>query len=214
MNAKTTASRLLPVLLIATALTTPAVAHNLVMEAYAVSGGKSIEGDAFFSDGTLAKNATIIVTDDSGKVIQQVITDDKGNFAYVPAQPVTQHLKLDLGSGHVANVVIASAKLAGGTTGAPATTVAAAPAAAPFAGGGIDAASQDKIAQMVAAEIGPLNDEVELYRSHNDLMNILASIGLLCGFGGVLLFSAGAALVKSTSAASGGAGSARRAVRT
>jgi nickel transport protein len=192
--------------LLATALVAPASAHNLILEAYAV-GGKSIEGDAFFSDGTLVKGATIVVSDDAGKVLREVRTDDKGGFAYTPSEAVTQHLFLDVGSGHVAKVVIAAEKLAAGSaaaatlTSGPATRVVAVPP------GNSVAPGQDRIANLVRTEIEPLVTEVETYKSHNDRMNLLAAIGLLCGFAGVLLFSAGAALVKSTPAAASTAAS-------
>ena len=88
-----------------------------------------------------------------------------------------------------------------------------APAAAAAAGGNVDAAVQARIASMVAAEIEPLQTEVETYRGHNDQMNLLAAIGLLCGFGGVLLFSAGAQLVKATSS-NRNIGAARTGVRS
>ncbi len=181
---------------LATMSAAPALAHNLILEAYAVGGGKSIEGDAFFSDGTLVKGAKIMVTDDAGKVLREVTTDDKGSFAYTPSAAVSQHLTLDVGAGHVAKVVIAAAKLGSGSPAASAPVVAQA-TPAPTAPAKFDAAAADRIARMVAAEIEPLVTEVETYKSHNDQMNLLAAIGLLSGFAGVLLFSAGAALVKS-----------------
>ncbi len=204
------------VALVAIVSAVPAAAHNLVMEAYVV--GNTIEGEAFFSDGTFATNRTISVTDSTGKEIQQVQTDDKGNFSYVPTQAVTQQLMLDMGSGHVAKVKIDGAKLAGGSAvAAPASTAPSAPAtttgAARAAAGTPDTALRAQIDQIVAQEVAPLRSAVEDYRTHNDMMNILAAIGLLCGFGGVLLFSAGAAKAKAGASGDKGGMASPRSIR-
>jgi hypothetical protein len=182
----------------------PAAAHNLIMEAYVI--GNAVEGEAFFSDGTFVKNTQITITDAGGKPIQTVVTDDKGGFHYTPVQAVTQKLTIDVGSGHVASVTLDGAKFAGGAPAAAApAAVASAPAPAPTAAAptatGADPGIRAGIDQLVAAEVVPLETEIQRYKSHNDQMNLLAAVGLLCGFAGVLLFSAGAAKMRAVQAA-------------
>jgi nickel transport protein len=190
---------------------TPAAAHNLIMEAYVI--GNSVEGEAFFSDGTFVKNTPITITDASGKQIQTVTTDAEGGFRYTPLQAVTQKLTIDVGSGHVASVTLDGAKFAGGvpTAAAPAPAASVpAPTAATPAATPADAGVAAEIGQLVAAEVVPLETEIQRYKSHNDQMNLLAAIGLLCGFAGVLLFSAGAAKMRAVQAAQkGGMGASR-----
>jgi len=214
MTTKSIICRLAPVAALFLVAPVPAAAHNLIMEAYAY--GDAVEGEAFFSDGTLARNATIVVTGDNGKLIQEVITDEKGNFSYLPLRSVTQHLRIDLGSGHIAEAAIDGAELTGAVAtpaATPTTTVAAAPiaeaTAGPAAAVRVSDALQRQIDAMVATEIEPLQTEIERYKTHNDFMNMLAAFGILCGAAGALLFGAGARKVESAPASAHGGRSAR-----
>ncbi|MGZ9811424.1 cobalt ABC transporter permease [Pseudoroseicyclus sp. H15] len=186
--------RRLALALVASFAAMPAAAHNLILEAYVI--GDSIEGEAFFSDGLLVADTTIAVVGPDGAALGETVTDEGGAFVFIPTEAVDHLFRLDAGSGHVAEALVAAADLPGGLAVADAapseTTVAPAPAEAPAA----DEATAAAIEAAVARELAPLMGQLDAYRERADFLNILGAIGLLCGVAGLAFFAAGARMVR------------------
>ncbi|WP_373356449.1 cobalt ABC transporter permease [Pseudoroseicyclus sp. CXY001] len=177
----------------------PALAHNLILEAYVV--GDTIEGEAFFSDGLLVARTPIDVTGPDGAPLGEAVTDDFGAFRFRPSAGVDHLFRLDAGAGHVAEALIPAADLPAGLAGsavagaeapAPDSEAAEAPAneAAP------DDALVAAIDSAVTAELAPLRAQLESYRARADFLNILGAVGLLFGALGIGFFIAGARLAR------------------
>ncbi|AEQ50176.1 hypothetical protein [Pelagibacterium halotolerans] len=160
---------------VALAVSWPAVAHNLILEAYPFGG--EIAGEAFFSDGVLVGHATIEVLDVDGTVLAEVVTDQGGGFSYVPDRPGTLVFRLDAGAGHVAQ---ANVEVTDGPDGATKENFEAAPSSGSEISATLDA--------LVAQEIAGLKSQIEAYQARNDTLNLVAAFGIVAGVIGFGLF--------------------------
>ncbi|WP_167803286.1 cobalt ABC transporter permease [Pseudoroseicyclus tamaricis] len=173
----------------------PALAHNLILEAYVVGDG--IEGEAFFSDGTMVGNAEIEVLGPDGAELGRTVADGGGAFRYMPSAAVDHVFRLDAGSGHVVDALVAAADLPAGLAAAEAGAETAALAPAPAAPAAeTDEALAAAIDTAVARELAPLMTQLAAYRQRTDLMNLVSGIGILCGLVGLGLFLAGARMIR------------------
>lgn len=164
----------------------PALAHKVIASAY--PAGARIEGEIGFSNGDMAVNTTISVTDPAGRVLGETVTDDAGGFTFTPTEPVEHLFRADLGAGHVAQVTLSAAEVAGilGKAAKPAAAVpAAAGAAAPAAMAATAAIDPELIAAALRDEIRPLRQEIAAYKEKNDLQTILGGIGYIAGLFGL-----------------------------
>jgi len=101
----------------------PALAHKLLLDYTAVNEGLLVE--AFFPDGTPARNTTMRLMTPDGKVLQQGMTNDHGGYLF----PVPEHADYvadaDAQMGHYAKVDVPAAALTGVTLSETATADAA-----------------------------------------------------------------------------------------
>lgn len=174
--------------LVAALVASPALAHNLILEAYPF--GEEIAGEAFFSDGVLVDAAVIEVFDAEGNKIGEAVTDAYGSFTYAPTEAGEHRFRVDAGSGHVAEVVIPAADIAPliGAE-APRPEAAASTEAGPVAGSQIEA--------IVAQEMLSLKSQLDAYRARNDFLNLIAAIGILAGIAGLVMFVIGSRIAPS-----------------
>ncbi|MDK9695560.1 MAG: cobalt ABC transporter permease [Siculibacillus sp.] len=178
---------------LAVALTVPALAHKVVVNAFV--GGERIEGEIGFSDGAMAGGTPVEVLAEDGTKLGETMTDRDGAFVFVPTRAVTHIFRADLGGGHVATVRIEKADLpatlSGGTpevarpaTTAPAETRAidAAPPVRPVAASEAEKAA---ILEAVRQELKPLRREISALKEKNDFQAILGGIGYIVGVFGL-----------------------------
>lgn len=175
-----------PLLLIALLLAAPlpAQAHKVIAGVFA--SGDVIEGELGFSNGTMAADTEVIVTDPSGAELGRTRTDGDGFFTFRPSQAAAHTFFADLGAGHVAEVTMSAgdvAKILGQE--APEPTAAAPEMAAGVPVAALSEAERQAIADAVRDEIRPLRREIAAYREQNDLQTILGGIGYIVGLFGL-----------------------------
>jgi cobalt/nickel transport system permease protein len=91
----------------------PALAHKLLIDYTAVTEGVLVE--AFFPDGTPARNTTMRLMTPDGKVLQTAMTNDHGGFLFSVPERRDYEADADAQMGHYAKVAIPAAALAGVT---------------------------------------------------------------------------------------------------
>lgn len=161
-----------------------ALAHNVVGGVYAI--GTTIEGEAGFSNGDMAKAGTpVFIADSSGQAIAEISTDDEGFFVFEATQRIDHHFKLDMSSGHVLEMILPAdelpASLPGGTAVAPANLIAATSSVS-----GVDAvALQQMIEKAVAKQVKPLRKELAAYKEKAGLQDLLGGMGYIFGLVGL-----------------------------
>jgi len=85
-------------------------AHNVIGGVYA--DGSDIEGEAGFSNGTMAAPGTVVkVTDSSGKELGQTTTDQDGLFVFTAKQRITHLFEINMGAGHLLKMQLAADEL-------------------------------------------------------------------------------------------------------
>ncbi|NDV00276.1 cobalt ABC transporter permease [Pseudoroseicyclus tamaricis] len=164
-----------------------APAHNLILEAYVI--GEGIEGEAFFSDGTLVGDIAVEVLGPGGEALGEAVTDANGAFTFAPTEGVDHLFRLDAGSGHVAEALVAAADLPGAL--APAAPVAAeapAPASEAPAGSVTAEAAAALVAERLRAETRPVRQDWAIYSAHTPLPVALGGIGYILGLSGLCYF--------------------------
>jgi len=88
----------------------PALAHKLLVDYTAVKEGLLVE--AFFPDGTPARNTTMRLMTPDGKVLRQGMTNDHGGFLFPVAERADYVADADAQMGHYAKVAIPASALA------------------------------------------------------------------------------------------------------
>ncbi len=170
----------------------PALAHKVIAGVFA--SGDAIEGEIGFSNGTMATDTEVVVTDPNGVELGRATTDADGFFIYTPTAPVAHTFFADLGAGHVAEVTMPADDVAKIMGVAVQNTPAASPTPAPASEGVTVASLSDEERQAIAAavrdEIRPLRREIAAYREHNDLQTILGGIGYIFGLFGLVFYLA------------------------
>lgn len=188
-----------------------AVAHKVIASAYA--SGDTIEGEIGFSNGEMAANTKVVVTDDRGATLGETITDGDGFFVFTPTQTVIHVFEANLGAGHVARAKLSLEELpditpnkAAGTSVAPvvpagdtSTSSAKSQSATSPAQTGKGAAAvpaelitdqRDLMLEMIRKELRPLRREIAAYKEKNNLQTILGGIGYIFGLFGLWFFFA------------------------
>ena len=162
-----------------------ALAHNVVGGVYAI--GSTIEGEAGFSNGDMAKAGTpVLITDAAGQVIAEVLTDEEGFFVFEATQRIDHLFKLDMSSGHVLEMILPAdelpASLPGGMSIAP---VPSNPTTAASVSGVDAVVLQQMIEQAVAKQVKPLRKELAAYKEKAGLQDLLGGIGYIFGLVGL-----------------------------
>ncbi|MCW2301964.1 hypothetical protein M2324_000343 [Rhodovulum sulfidophilum] len=88
----------------------PALAHKVIAAVYA--DGALIEGEVGFSNGDMAADATVAVSDPEGNPLGETATDADGMFTFRPSVAVAHVFHADLGAGHVAEVTMSAEDVA------------------------------------------------------------------------------------------------------
>ncbi|NKC12027.1 MAG: cobalt ABC transporter permease [Gammaproteobacteria bacterium] len=163
-------------------------AHKLILSVYAT--GDRFEGELGFSDGTMAADATIHVSDRQGNALAQIITDAEGFFTYNPAARADHIFHANLGAGHAAEVHLGADELPLGQARGDAKPVR--PITAPIAAVPKDQTQLDetRLAALIAQEIKPLRKEIASYKEQRNLQTLLGGIGYIIGLCGIAFYLA------------------------
>ncbi len=167
----------------------PALAHNVIASVF--PSGDAIEGEIGFSSGDMAADLVIEVFDHNGNKLGETRTDADGFFLFTPSQPVTHIFRGDLGAGHVAEVVMPAAEVAGilGETAAAdsagasvlaGTTESMAPQMP-----GLSDDTRAELAKMLRDELRPIRQELSAYKNKSDFQSVLGGIGYIFGLFGL-----------------------------
>ncbi|MBN3561704.1 hypothetical protein [Aliamphritea spongicola] len=172
-------------ILLAMLFALPASAHNVVGGVYAI--GSTIEGEAGFSNGDMAQAGTkVLVTDPAGNVLMETETDEEGFFTFEATTRVDHLFRMEMGSGHVLEMVLSADELPSSLAAGAVTT--AAPAAKAAGGTAVqydEAAMQGMIEKAVAKQVKPLRKELRAYQEKAGLQDILGGIGYIFGLCGI-----------------------------
>ena len=191
-------------------LPVPAHAHKVIMEIYVSEN--TIEGEIGFSDGSMAKDETVEVFNETGTKVGETKTNNEGFFSFTVPQKTDYTFRANLGSGHVAEAQLSAAEITipdGVSTENSVTTNNAAvtetntetltndasqasPLTSPQNSGTQIDATQIKniVAEAVRKEVRPLQREIAAYREKNDFQSILGGIGYILGLFGVAFYIA------------------------
>ncbi|MCT8268185.1 cobalt ABC transporter permease [Afifella sp. JA880] len=183
-----------------------ALAHKVIASVYA--SGDVVEGEVGFSNGDMAKDATVEVFDDNGNKLGEAVTDETGAFTYKPEKAVPLVFKANLGAGHVAQVRMSAEELpeiGGAEASSPALVAAEAAAGAePASSGTMGATAQssgvdlaalleaqhEMITEAVQKQVIPLRRDIDAYKEKHDMQSILGGIGYIFGIFGVAFYIA------------------------
>lgn len=184
------------VLLLLLVATAPAFAHKVIADAY--PDGDLIEGEVGFSSGDPAAGAKIEVFTPDGEKLLETTTDADGVFSFKAVRHVDHVIKVNLGAGHVAEVVVSAddlpdslgASASGPGEAAAATTPAAAPAAAAPASVSTGAAElRDMVREAVQHELRPLRRQLTEYENKVRWHDILGGLGFIVGITGIAAYA-------------------------
>jgi nickel transport protein len=188
------------VLLVLCVWSTPALAHRVLVFAYA-------EGDTIFTESKFIPNdpvrqGKILVQDaKTGQTLLTGTTDEAGKFSFkIPAQAAAQKMDLKIvaeaAMGHRGEWLLKAANYLGGTqaastpapaaaTAAPAATATPAPAAAK-SGTVEQQALEAAVNKALERQLAPINEKLtELTIHRTSLTDILGGIGYILGFFGL-----------------------------
>lgn len=181
------------------ALATPALAHRVLVFAYAE--GDTIHTESKFIPNTPVRQGKIEVLDQkSGKVLLTGQTDDQGKFSFkIPAEAAAQKLDLEIvveaALGHRGSWLFKAANYVPGPAPEPAAAPAPAAATTPAAGAKSVSAEQQAweaaLNKALERQLAPLNEKLtELTIHRTSATDIIGGIGYilgLCGLGAYFL---------------------------
>ncbi|MCB2183035.1 MAG: hypothetical protein KQH63_13455 [Desulfobulbaceae bacterium] len=183
-----------------------ALAHKVKI--FAAVEGKSIDGYAYYTSSSRPKNVKIILAGPGGKVIDELISNEQGEFDTEARYRVDTLVKLDSADGHSAEWLITKEEFpadlpeypgAGETlkdvnTGQePSTSLAEA-----ATGNAVSLAADTKeLAALIRSELVPLQKQLAQLRAElaeqeekKKLQDILGGIGYLIGLAGIASYIA------------------------
>jgi nickel transport protein len=166
----------------------PALAHRINVTAPVQ--GTTIAGEAYFVDGSPARNASVTVLDPAGKTIGQTTTDADGRFSFPLRFRCDHRVVVDAGDGHAKTVTVSASEMPGTLpvwNGAPAPSDKAPPAPALTE----TAAAEDAQLTALQGQIAELRKEVARYENKVRLSDVLGGIGCILGFMGLAFYFLG-----------------------
>ncbi len=184
-------------------LSTPLQAHNVIGGAYVE--GMTVEGEIAFSNGEYAQPGILVEAwDDAGNKLGETKTEEGGVFTFVATTAVRHTFKVNLGSGHLAKIVVEADEFSPGTedtlntASAPATTTASVgsqeksvtSASGSVASGISPQALESLVRKAVAQQVKPLQKELRAYKEKVMLRDIAGGLGFICGLFGIAAWMA------------------------
>jgi nickel transport protein len=186
---------LLFALVAALSLAAPAFAHKV--KCFAAADGDRVAGYAWLSGGARPSQVPFRVVAPDGTVLHAGMTDERGEFAFIPDRPVDHRIEVDAGDGHFAIFTVRAGDLpaalrpadAAGTTPSPAGASTLAPDAATRAVVPDDL--EQRIERAVSRELAPLRRELAAFQERTRFQDVVAGLGYIAGLTGLAFFFLG-----------------------
>jgi len=167
-----------------------AFAHNVVGGVYAT--GFEIEGEAGFSNGSMANAGTIVkITDQSGIPLGEVVTDDEGLFTFTAKKRITHVFNINMGAGHQLTMQLPAEELPESLSVQPLNKLATnnQPEVANNETPVIENQTTSlMLEKAIAKQIKPLRKEIQSLKEKSGLRDILGGIGYIFGLLGLVAF--------------------------
>ncbi|PID42390.1 MAG: cobalt ABC transporter permease [Gammaproteobacteria bacterium] len=181
--------------LILTLWSVGAAAHNVLGGVYVI--GDQVEGEIGFSNGDMAPaGSPVTVTDAEGRQIAATTTNEDGFFTFKVTQRIDHFIAADLGSGHIFKYVLKSEELPDSLGSTSVSENSAEPVVSEShqtpensenRADAVDSAElQAMIEKAVARQIKPLRKDLNAFKEHASVSDVLGGIGYifgLCGLG-------------------------------
>jgi hypothetical protein len=166
-------------------------AHNVVGGVYV--NGVDIEGEAGFSNGTMANAGTKVkITDQSGTPLGEVETDDQGFFIFTAKKKITHVFEINMGAGHILKMQLPADELpddldsGSATTNTNSGTNKSSTLVSNVAKGESSPINTLHLEKAIAKQIIPLRKEIQALKEKSGLRDILGGIGYIFGLLGVV----------------------------
>ncbi|WP_025565675.1 hypothetical protein [Psychromonas sp. SP041] len=182
-------------------------AHNVVGGVYAE--GFTIEGEAGFSNGSMANEGTVVkVSDTSGTPLGEAVTDDQGYFVFTAKKRITHVFEINMGAGHILKMQLPAEELPDSLDDVTATTISSNSVASTSDitqssnnNGQVEDTNQAVIQNQIqnqitplmlekaiAKQIKPLRREISALKEKSGMRDIIGGIGYIFGLLGLVAF--------------------------
>jgi nickel transport protein len=166
-----------------------AFAHKIKVFA-SVEGGR-IQGYVYFPGGSRAANLTVVALNPNGQRLAEAVTDANGDFSFEVRERCDHQLVVETADGHRATFLVEAKDLAPGQAEIPAAEAPPGPSVAPPAAGAEMPKAADleqRIAEAVARQVRPLQEQIERSEERRRLQDILGGIGYILGLTGISFY--------------------------
>ncbi|PWQ95522.1 cobalt ABC transporter permease [Leucothrix arctica] len=177
---------------------TSALAHNVVSGVYA--DGLLIEGEIGFSNGDMAPAGLVVeVFDESGSALGKTQTKAEGIFLFEASSAQKHVFKVDLGAGHIAEMVLDANELSADAANVTAvesisTSLPTATQSNTVSNDTIGSISTEQFQRLirnaVAQQVRPLQKEIRAYKEKVFFRDITGGLGFIFGLFGVAAWMA------------------------
>jgi len=166
-------------------------AHNVVGGVYV--NGLDIEGEAGFSNGTMANAGTKVkITDQSGTPLGEVETDDQGFFIFTAKKKITHLFEINMGAGHILKMQLPADELpddldsGAAITNTNSSTNKSLTLVSNVAKGENSQINTLSLEKAIAKQIIPLRKEIQALKEKSGLRDIIGGIGYIFGLLGLV----------------------------
>jgi len=178
------------ILLLSSLFSMAAIAHNVVGGVYAT--GFEIEGEAGFSNGSMANAGTIVkIFDQSGLPLGEVETDDEGFFTFTAKKRITHVFEIDMGAGHQLTMQLPAEELPESLSAGSSSVQSTHNPSLSVSNDTPDNVDQITVLMLekaIAKQIKPLRKEIQSLKEKSGLRDILGGIGYIFGLLGLVAF--------------------------
>lgn len=178
------------ILLLSSLFSMVAIAHNVVGGVYAT--GFEIEGEAGFSNGSMANAGTIVkIFDQSGLPLGEVETDDEGFFTFTAKKRITHVFEIDMGAGHQLTMQLPAEELPESLSAGPSSEQSInnpSLSVSNVTPENVDQIPVLMLEKAIAKQIKPLRKEIQSLKEKSGLRDILGGIGYIFGLLGLVAF--------------------------
>ena len=162
-------------------------AHNVVGGVYV--NGFDIEGEAGFSNGSMANAGTLVkVFDQSGVPLGEVKTDAEGFFVFTAKKRITHIFEVNMGAGHILKMLLPAEELPESLGGIrlvqaiPKENIKNVENNSPSS----STITPIQLEKIIAKHIKPLRKEITALKERSGLRDIIGGIGYIFGLLGMI----------------------------
>ncbi len=184
-------------LLIVAGLTSPVLAHKITL--FAAVRGALIEGQVSLQGGAPAPDTRLTIYDGTGREVIKLVTDKGGKFRFEPQYLSDYRVVANAGLGHKAETTIPASQLPADLPQvAPQPGVEAAKSEPPPSSQQAESTTasipRDEVVRelrVLCEQTAALRMELDRWREHQRLQDILGGVGYIMGIAGLAFFLLG-----------------------